>query len=279
MRIDAHHHLWDPGARAYPWLLTEDPALNRVFDVDDLRRAIAGTSIEQTVVVQTLSDIAETTAFLSIAAASEGTIAGVIGWVDLTDPAVGDTLAELKATDAGSLLVGVRHQVHDEADPNWLLRPDVRRGLEAVRDAGLVYDLLVRPRELPAAVEAVATTPDLQFVLDHIAKPPIASRQTQPWADLITQLAVHRNVTCKLSGIVTEAEPDVTTADLLPYVDHVIDAFGPDRLMFGSDWPVCVPRRSYQGVYTLALELIATLSAAERDAVLGDNAVKTYGLV
>jgi L-fuconolactonase len=279
MKVDAHHHLWDPAARDYPWMTGEAAALARRYDVDDLRQAIATTPVELTVLVQTVTALAETKQFLATAAASGATIAGVVGWIDLGAPDVSETLGQLMAGENGHLLVGVRHQVHDEPDPRWLQRDDVRRGLRAVRDVGLVFDLLVKPRELPAAIALVHELHDQRFVLDHIGKPPIAEGVAEPWASLTRDLAAHENVSCKLSGLVTEAAKDWTVADLAPYVQHVFDVFGPDRVMFGSDWPVSTLRAPYRVVYDTAVELTASLSAAERDLVFGDNAVKTYGLL
>jgi L-fuconolactonase len=278
MKVDAHHHLWDPAVRDYPWMTGEAATLARRFELADLRRELATTPIEATVLVQTVSDLAETREFLATAARSGGTIAGVVGWVDLTAASVGDTLADLVSSEFGRALVGVRHQVHDEKMPAWLLRDDVHRGLRAVRDAGLVFDLLVRTRELPAAISTVQLLPELRFVLDHLAKPPIRARESQPWATLVGELARFENVSCKLSGLLTEAPAGVTSADLAPYVDRVLEVFGAGRVLYGSDWPVCTLRTSYRGAYELATELTSVLSETERDAVFGDNAVRTYGL-
>jgi L-fuconolactonase len=279
VKVDAHHHLWNPGERLYPWMAEIAPELKCRFDLTDLRDAMSTTPVVMTVVVQTVSELAETESFLSLAGKSHETIAGVVGWVDLTDGGVGDTLAALVEGEHGSLLVGIRHQVHDEPDPRWLLRADVQRGLRAVGDAGLVFDLLVRPRELPAAIEAVELLPELHFVLDHLGKPPIAQAMFEPWASLVTHLASHQNVSCKLSGLVTEAGPDAVASDIALYTRHAIDAFGANRIMFGSDWPVCTSRRSYRGVYELALELTADLAVGDRDAIFGGNAVRTYRLL
>lgn len=278
MRIDAHHHLWDLSKRDYPWLKTQNPQIDRTFDVGDLRIAMASAAIDRTIVVQTVHELAETRDLLSTAGANPETIAGVVGWVDLVDPAVADALAELMAGEFGSLLVGIRHVVHNELDAEWLMRADVRRGLQAVCEAGLLFEFLVRSRELPAAIDVAGSLPDMQFVLDHIAKPPIADGASDEWADLISRLAAHPNVSCKLSGLVGEAKLGATTADFQPYGDRVLDAFGTDRLMFGSDWPVCLPYRSYEGVYELAVELLQGLSTSELAAVFGLNAVAVYGL-
>ena len=279
MKVDAHHHLWDPQSRDYPWMTGEAAALARRFDIADLRRELAATPVDITVVVQAAAAEDETNDLLTIASGSEGLIAGVVGWVDLTAVDVADRLASLMATTAGQLLVGVRHQTHDEADPAWLSRDDVRRGLRAVSELGLVFDLLVRARELPAAIAAATALPDLRFVLDHMAKPPIAAGEPEPWASLVAELARRDNVTCKLSGLLTEAAPPAAATMLAPYVDHVLRAFGATRLMFGSDWPVSTLRAGYLDVYEMATNLTSTLSPPEQDAVFGENAVKIYGLL
>jgi L-fuconolactonase len=257
----------------------EAAVLARRFDVDDLRVELATVPIEKTVLVQTMSDLAETEEFIATAAGSGGTIAAVVGWIDLTAPDVSDTLGRLVGGNAGRLLVGVRHQLQDEDDAQWLLREDVQRGLRAVDDVGLVFDLLVRARELPSAIEAARRLPGLSFVLDHAGKPPIADRSFEPWATLVASLAANDNVSCKLSGLVTEATSEWAVADLMPYAQHALGVFGWRRLMYGSDWPVCTLRTGYRGAYDVATELIADLSPSEQDAVLGDNAVTIYGLV
>jgi L-fuconolactonase len=188
-------------------------------------------------------------------------------------------VAALRSGPGGHLLVGIRHLVHDEADPGWLSRPEVKRGLRAVADAGLVYDLLVRSRELPSALAAVDAVDGGRFVLDHGAKPEIATGGAQPWSDLVADLARRPNVVCKLSGLVTEAGPAWTLEQIAPYVDHLLDTFGPDRLLFGSDWPVCTVRAGYADVVELARSLLAErLSADERAKVMWANAQETYGL-
>lgn len=175
--------------------------------------------------------------------------------------------------------MGIRHQVQGEPDPRWLVRPDVTRGLSAVADAGLVYDLLVTPHQLPAAVEAAARLPELTFVLDHLGKPPIASGELEPWAGEIRRLAALPNTVCKLSGLVTEADwTSWSVADLVPYADTVLDAFGPGRLMFGSDWPVCLLASDYVEVIDVAESLVSAVSLAEDREVFGGTAIRTYGL-
>jgi L-fuconolactonase len=278
--VDAHHHLWDPALRDYPWMhgIALAP-IRRQYTVDDLRYLAASAGMDRTVLVQTVSDLAETEEFLATAAASDGLIAGVVGWVDLTAADVGDQLARLKTVPGGDRLVGVRHQVEDEPDPEWLLRPDVVRGLRAVGAAGLVYDLLVRVSQLPAARTVAQRLPDVQFVLDHAAKPPIAASETEPWATELGALAKQTNVACKLSGLVTEARwEDWDVQRIRPYAECILDAFGPDRVLFGSDWPVCELAGAYAEVVALARDLIAGLSATERADILGAAARRIYAL-
>jgi L-fuconolactonase len=203
----------------------------------------------------------------------------VVGWTDLTRPDVADELARLRELPGGRHLKGIRHQVQGEPDPNWLLRPDVRDGLVAVAEAGLVYDLVVLPHQLPACVRAAAEHPELTFVLDHLGKPPIATGELRPWATAVRALAALPNTVCKLSGMVTEADLAKWTVDgLRPYADTVLDAFGPGRLMFGSDWPVCTLAASYAQVVDVAEELTGGLGAQERAEVFGGTATRVYRL-
>ncbi|SEO67030.1 amidohydrolase family protein [Actinacidiphila rubida] len=275
MRIDAHHHLWDLARRPQPWLT--GPALDpiaRTFRLAELAPLLAAHGIDATVVVQSSSSLPETRELLATAAGSGGLVAGVVGWADLADPALGEMLASLDGP-----LVGIRHQVQDEPDPRWLTRPEVHTGLRAVASAGLVYDLLVTPVQLPAAVETVRALPEVRFVLDHCAKPPIADGGWEPWAGRITELAQLPNVSCKLSGLVTEADWERwRPQDVLPYARHVLDAFGPGRVMFGSDWPVATLAARYADVYALAEQAVAALDAGERAAVFGGTAAQVYGL-
>lgn len=275
MRIDAHHHLWDLARRPQSWLAGERLGpIARTFELGELEPLLVANGIDATVVVQSSSSLDETRELLAIAAASGGRIAGVVGWADLNDPGLADVLASLTGP-----LVAIRHQVQDESDPWWLARAGIRRGLATVAGAGLAYDLLITPRELPAALETAAALPELRFVLDHAAKPPIASGGWEPWAAQLRELAALPNVSCKLSGLVTEADwSGWTPADLLPYARHVLDAFGPERVLFGSDWPVCTLAATYGSVLALAEQAAAGLSAPERAALFGGNASRIYGL-
>jgi L-fuconolactonase len=279
--VDAHHHIWDPAARRHEWLAGL-PRLRRPFGLDDYAKACAGDGVTASVLVQVLASTPETEEFLAAAAGTAGhtpEVARVVGWADLTAGDVHGELDRLRGRPGGDRLVGVRHLVQDEPDPNWLSRPDVRRGLRAVGDAGLVYDLLVRPSQLPAALRVTTDLDEVRFVLDHAGKPEIGAGRTEPWAGLITELAALPNLTCKLSGLVTEAGRAWTRASFEPYVDRLLESFGPRRLMFGSDWPVSTIAASYAEVTALARELLAPrLSEDELAAVFGRTAMTVYRL-
>jgi len=265
MIIDAHHHLWDPVQHEYPWMDGDALApLRRAYTVDDLWEVTDGR-VAHTVLVQTISDERETAEFLATASANDGLIKGVVGWVDLTAPDVADRIAALRAGPGGERLVGIRHQVQDEPDPGWFARPEVLRGLRAVGAAGLVYDLLVLVPQLPVAIEVVRRLPEVRFVLDHLAKPNIADGQWEPWASGLAGLAALPNVCAKVSGLVTEAPWNAWDAgQIAPYVQHAVDVFGAERLMYGSDWPVCTLAASYDEVW----ELAGTLIKGDRKSVV-----------
>jgi L-fuconolactonase len=274
--VDAHHHFWDPASHHYPWMSDE---LRRRFGPEDLRPLLEASGVDRTVVVQTISSVDETREFLATAAETDF-VAGVVGWADLTDPSVGMRLAELRAGPGGDFLVGIRHQVHDEADSGWLLREDVQRGIQAVGEAGLVYDLLVRTRELAAALQVVSRQPDVRFVIDHLAKPRIAAGPSdREWEREMAPFSDFGNVTCKLSGMVTEASwSDWTPGDLLPYVRRALGWFGSERCIFGSDWPVCLVAATYQQVTGALRSAVSDLNRAQQEAVFGGNAVRVYRL-
>ncbi|MBS1882053.1 MAG: amidohydrolase family protein [Actinobacteria bacterium] len=273
--LDSHHHLWDPALRRYAWMDSSDcEPLRRRFDLAGLKSAITATPVKRTILVQATAAIEETRELLELAGSSEGLVAGVVGWIDLTGDVEGQ-LEELRAGPGGGLLVGVRHQAEDELDPRWLVRPDVLRGLEAVAERGLVFDLLVRPPQLPAAVAVTAAMPGLQFVLDHGGKPPIASGATAAWRRQVEQLAAGTNVFAKLSGLVTEADAGRIRA-VLPYARELLEIFGPRRLMFGSDWPVCTLVASYRQTLDLALESLEGLASEDLEAVLCGTASRVY---
>ncbi len=274
--IDSHHHVWDPAKRPHDWLVAL-PSLNRPFDLRQLEQVAKPLGVSATVLVQVLNDPAETEEFLALAGASEF-IAGVIGWVDLTDPGVGETLARLAELPGGDKLVGVRHLVQAEPDPAWLRRPEVRRGVRAVSESGRTFDLLVSTRELPAAADLAEHLEDATLVIDHIAKPEIGTSTWEPWTSLIGQLARSESVVCKISGLVSQAGRHWDPAAVRPYVERVVELFGPNRLLFGSDWPVCTAVASYDQVLGLARDLVVPLAGQEIDAVFGGTARRIYKL-
>ncbi|MEW1927147.1 amidohydrolase family protein [Streptomyces sp. NPDC088360] len=277
--VDSHHHVWDLSVRDQEWITGEALApIRRDFSLTDLLPEARAAGVTATVLVQTVTVAEETPEFLALAADSD-LVAGVVGWTDLTRPDAADALARLRQLPGGQHLVGIRHQVQGEPDPQWLLRPDVRRGLAAVGAAGLAYDLVVLPHQLPACVKAAQDHPELTFVLDHVGKPPVASGAIEPWATAVRMLAGLPNTVCKLSGLVTEAAPKTWTVDgLRPYADTVLEAFGPDRLMFGSDWPVCTLVAPYGEVLDVARQLTGSLSDGERAALFAGTATRVYGL-
>ena len=287
--VDAHHHVWDIAARPQPWLDTDaalEP-LRRSFLLPELIPQAAAVGVTATVVVQTVVEPAETPELLSLAA-SGSLVAAVVGWTDLESPAVADALGQLAAMAGGQHLAGIRHPLLTEPDPGWLDRAETRRGLSALGAAGLAFDLVLRPGQLPGAVRAAATLPDLRFVLDHLGNVDASRPQPDPaWAAAFVALARLPNTVCKLSGIFSgppardpgsgqhRADP---TAHLRPYLDVALDSFGPDRLMFGSDWPVCTLGASYADVVSAAVTLTGELSDPERAAILGGTARAVYGI-
>ncbi|GAA2773241.1 amidohydrolase family protein [Kitasatospora cinereorecta] len=278
--IDSHLHVWDLAVRDQPWIAGEALApLRRSFSIDDLRPEAEAAGVTATVLVQTVTVPEETPEFLALAA-GDPLVAGVVGWTDLTAPDVADAIAALRELPGGDRLVGIRHQVQEEPDPNWLLRQDVRRGLLAVGRAGLVFDLVVTPQQLPAACAVAAGMTGVGFVLDHLGKPPIATGPLTPWAADVRRLAALPNTVCKLSGLLTEAAPGADVHDLQPYVDVALQAFGPQRLMFGSDWPVSTLAAGYRQVVSTTVDLLvlAQLSPSEQAAVLSGNAARIYAL-
>ncbi len=277
--IDAHQHFWDPARADYPWMAAEALApLRRAFGPEDLLPQMHAAGVDASIVVQARHDLAETEDMLAIAA-RHPSVLGVVGWVDLTAPDVAVRIARLLNRPDGRYLVGIRHQVHDEPDPDWLLQPDVQRGIAAVVDAGLTFDLLVRKRELPAATAIVSAFPAGRFVLDHVAKPPIAAGPDPEWTTLVSHLAALPNVWCKLSGLVTEANWTRWTPDDLGWViRHALVHFGAGRLVFGSDWPVCLLAAQYREVKEALESHLAELAPSAREAILGGNAFEAYGL-
>ena len=277
--VDAHHHLWDLSVRDQDWITGDELAsLRRDFLLDEYAALSQSAGVSASVVVQTVTVPEETPELLALAADSP-LIAGVVGWTDLTSPDVADQIKALTDRPGGDKLVGIRHQVQSEPDPHWLTRPEAIRGLEIIAEAGLVYDLVITPIQLIAAAGAAEAVPDLVFILDHLGKPPIATGILEPWRRTLMRFAALPNTVCKLSGLVTEADwQRWKFADLRPYAETVLDAFGPDRLMFGSDWPVCTLAAEYADVLDAALDFTVMLSPDERAAVFAKTATRVYGL-
>ncbi|MFF4015916.1 amidohydrolase family protein [Streptomyces sp. NPDC001843] len=281
--VDAHHHLWDLSHRPQPWLDDPDVAsIRRTFTAEDLRSTathpIAGRRLHSTVVVQCVAEVAETEDLLALAE-REPLIQAVVGWADLTSRAIGDVLDQLVAGPGGGYLRSLRHLVQGETDPSWPQRPDVERGLRAARDRGLRYDVLVRDHQLDQAIRLAERFPDLPQVLDHAGKPTIARQDIADWERRMRQLAGHPHVVCKVSGLITEADHTRwTTADIRPVWDVLLSAFGPDRLMFGSDWPVANLAGGWNRWAATVDALLTGWSDSDVHALLVGTATAFYSL-
>jgi L-fuconolactonase len=272
MRIDAHHHLWTLARGDYGWLTPALAPIYRDFGLADLAPHLAAAGIEGTILVQAAPTEAETMFLLDIAESSD-VVRGVVGWTDFD---AADAAARIDALAARSLLVGLRPMVQDIADDDWLLGPALAPLLTAMARNGLVFDALVLPRHLPRLLQIVGRHPDLAFVLDHCGKPRLATGEIATWQRDIALLAQHPNIVCKVSGLVTEAAPDWKIADLRQAVDHVVACFGPQRLLWGSDWPVVDLAGGYAGWFAAAETLLADLSPREKAAIFGGNAARIY---
>ena len=277
--VDAHVHVWDRARHAQAWI---DPVamapIDRDFDLQALRADAGSSPPPRVVLVQTVPEESETRDLLQTAL-SDPLAAGVVGWVDLTAVALADRLAALLAADGGRWLVGVRHLLQDEPDPAWLDRPDARRGAQLVADAGLSLDLVIRHQQLPAVVRLAQGVPGLRLVLDHLGKPAVATGELEPWRTDLFALAREPNTAVKLSGLVTEAHwSSWATEQLAPYSQAALEAFGPFRVMFGSDWPVARLASTYPRWLATARALTADLNAGEQDAVFGATAATVYRL-
>lgn len=278
MRIDSHHHLWDLSIRPQEWMVGDGmEPVARNFNTDDLRSAIAGTGIEKTILVHATTTLDETYELLEIAQ-SDATVIAVVGWLQIDSP---DAIAECEKyleANGGSYLKGIRDVAQDLPDSNYLAKPQSIATVQQLGKMGLTYDILTKTPELKAAIELVRACPNVQFVLDHISKPYIAKQEFEPWKSLITELAAFENVSCKISGMVTEAKWNTwQSGDFAPYVDHIITSFTPQRLMFGSDWPVALlATTSYSDVVHLAQGLTTQFTARENELFWRDNALSAY---
>ncbi len=272
MRIDSHQHFWKLSRGDYGWLTPDKGPIYRDFGPADLAPFRARNAIARTIIVQAAPTVAETRYMLEIAAADPG-VAGVVGWVDF---AAGDAPATIRELARDPLLVGLRPMVHDIADDDWLLRADIAPALREMAASGLVFDALVQPRHLSRLLAFADRHPELRIVIDHGAKPFIRARKLDPWRADMAALAARAHVVCKLSGLATQAVEDWRTADLAPYVEHLVATFGPSRLLWGSDWPVVDLAGGYDRWFDAAGELTASLPQSDRDAIFGGNAARVY---
>lgn len=274
MRLDSHQHFWKFNPAEYGWMQPDWP-IRRDFLPSDLQPLLNQHRLDGSIAVQARQTIEESRWLLSLADQSP-LIKGVVGWVDLRSDHVTEQLAELAPHPR---FVGVRHVVQDEPDDRFMLRPDFIRGISRLKQFDLTYDLLVFPQQLPAAIELVRRFPEQPFVLDHIAKPRIRDGTLSPWREHIRELAQAPNVCCKVSGLVTEADwVNWKAEDFRPYLDIIFESFGEDRLMFGSDWPVCLLAGSYERVFKLLEQYVQQLRAEGRAKLFGDNAARFYGI-
>ena len=275
MKIDAHQHFWHYSPVEHVWMDDRMAVLKKDYLPADLQPLLQAAGFDGCVAVQARQSLVETRWLLRLAE-ENNFIKGVVGWVDLRADEVDSQIDEFARNPR---LVGVRHVVHDEPDDEFMLGAAFQRGLSRLASRGLVYDLLLFPKHLPVAVELVANYPEQIFVLDHIAKPLIADGILCPWREDIRELARFPNVSCKLSGMVTEAKWKQWKADdFSRYLDVVMEAFGPDRLMIGSDWPVCTLSASYSDAMGLVREFVAHLPEADRAAILGGTCARVYGI-
>jgi L-fuconolactonase len=275
MHIDAHQHFWVYDPREYDWIDDSIAPLRRDFLPDDLKPELERAGFQKCVAVQARQTLEETRWLLELAA-STPFVLGVVGWVDLQSP---QARSQLETLAGNPKLVGVRHVVQGEPDDRFLMWPEFLRGISMLEEFDLAYDILIYPRHLPVAAEFVRHFPGQRFVLDHLAKPPIKSGSLHPWASGIRELAAFPNVMCKLSGLVTEADWQQWKPEhLVPYIDVAFECFGPDRLMIGSDWPVCTVAASYARAMDVVKEYLSRQPSQVQTAVLGENARRFWKL-
>ena len=273
--IDAHHHLWKYNTRDYGWMDDSMSVLKQAHLPGDLESELTQRGITGTVVVQARQNLDETRWLLE-QADQYSFILGVVGWLDLRSPELDKELEEFAGCPK---LVGVRHVIHDEPDDDFMLRPDFKRGIAQLEAYELAYDLLLFPRHLERAITLVEQFPQQHFVLDHLGKPLIKAGIMEPWRSDLTRLAAYPNVWCKLSGLVTEADhKQWQYKDLLPYMEVVLDSFGPERIMLGSDWPVCKLAGEYSVVMKIVPDFIEALSQRDQERILYQNAIDCYQL-
>jgi len=279
VRIDSHHHIWDLSVRDQEWITGEVmQPIRRNFVISDLRDAIAGSRIDKTILVQTVTDYAETPELLAIAK-DDQLVGAVVGWLQIDAPDAISHLHRYLDLPGGEFLKGIRDIAQDHPDSNYLAKPETIVNVKKLGELGITFDLLTKVPELPAAIKLVRSCPDVQFVMDHISKPKIAMKEIEPWKTLITELAALPNVNCKVSGLVTEANwKEWQVKDFKPYADHIIEIFTPQRLMFGSDWPVANLGGSYSEIVELAEALTSEFTPGEAEFFWHRTATATYRL-
>ena len=279
MRIDSHHHIWDLNVRPQTWMQGDElKPISRTILMNELEPELEMASVDYTVVVQTVPLIDETPELLDLSIAHPK-VCAVVGWLDLESQDIRPQLDKYLSHKGGDKLVSIRDMAQDKSDPNWLLREDVLRNIHRVVEYGLTFDILTRPPQLAAAVEMVKRSPNNIFVLDHISKPYMAKGEFQPWADQISQISLHENVSVKVSGLFTEANwSNWTSKTFRPYFDHILRSFTPSRMMFGSDWPVCLLAATYSQTINLMEELTRQLTKAEQESFWSNTAKLFYRL-
>jgi L-fuconolactonase len=279
MRIDSHHHVWDLSVREQGWMVGD--ALNPIkknFSINDLRQAVTGCGIEKTVVVQTVTNYDETPELLELAE-TDDLVAGVVGFLKIDAVDAISYLDKYESMRGFNNLVGIRDIAHDYEDVKYLSKPQVVKNVQELGKRGLVYDLLTKTPHMQAAIDLVKACPDTKFVLDHISKPYIAKGEMQPWADQLVQLASFENVDVKVSGMFTEADwKNWKQRDFWPYLEQITNSFTPARMMFGSDWPVCLLAATYRQSVDLMEEFTKSFSEAEKNNFWAGTANRAYGL-
>lgn len=277
MRVDSHQHFWQVSRGDYSWMTPAVPVLYRDYFPEDLKPSLAKHRIDKTILVQAAPTVAETDFLLDLAKRNEF-VGGVVGWLDMESPDFAERFAVYRQKPK---FIGIRPMLQDLPKDDYIVKRAVIDSLKVVAGANFPFDFLTYPRHLPYVLQALDRAPNLRAVVDHISKPEIKARKMKPWKSLIWEVAQHQNVYCKLSGMVTEADLNTWTVDdLRPYVEHVVECFGLERVMFGSDWPVCLRAGTYDRVIEALQTILApVLNAASETAAFGSNAARFYGIV
>jgi L-fuconolactonase len=275
MKIDSHQHFWNYNPREYNWITGRMSVLKRDFLPEDLYKELSAHDFDGSIAVQARQNLEETEWLIKLAEQHDF-IKGVVGWLDIQSPKFKHQLEKYSRRNK---LVGIRHVVQDETDDRFMLRSEFIEGIRLLENYDLVYDILIFEKQLPATIELVSRFPNQRFVLDHIGKPKISYTILEPWKSLIKELAQYPGISCKVSGMVTEADwNNWKKEDLLPYLDTVFEVFGPERIMFGSDWPVCTVVASYEDVVQIVSDYLDQFSDEDQKNIFGNNAQQYYHL-